>query len=283
MLGKFARLAPRYDVFHFHFALSFLPEAFGNVDARLLRRLGKCVVVEFWGNDVHLASVDAQRNPYFRNACDVDEELSRKRLERWAEITDGHVIVSDNYFDPFLQPYFSHIHVVRQRVDTRQLAPSYPRADVAEPHLVHAPTDTSVKGTRYIRDAVQSLRARGFRFEYTEVIGMPQSQALSIYRQADLIIDQLRIGTPGVLAAEAMSLGKPVVCYTLPELVPTFPEGFPIINANPDTIETVLEEWLQRPEDRHRLGLQSREYAERVHDCRIVASRLVQAYQSARQ
>lgn len=144
---------------------------------------------------------------------------------------------------------------------------------------MHIPSQMAFKGTDAIRNAVERLQDRGVRFEYLELSGVSHEQALAACRRADLVVDQVRGGSHGVFAVEAMALGKPVICYILPELLPTYPEGFPIINANPDTLEAVLEAWLQLPEERHRRGVQSREYAERVHDISVVARRLVEVYE----
>lgn len=278
MLWKAVSTAGRFDVYHYHYALSLLPEGCGFADARVNRRLGKVVAVEFWGSDVRMPGVEAERNPYYVNSYAEDDRRSRERMRRWAEITGGHVIIVDHYFDAFMEPYFPHIHVVGQRVDTRRLQPSYPSPEARLPVVVHAPSQRAFKGTEHVQRAVERLKAKGLRFEYVEVHGVANEEALRIYQRADLIVDQLCGGSHGVFAVEALSLGKPVMCHILPELVPTYPEGFPIINANPHTIEAVLEDWLQRPEDRYRLGVQGREYAERVHDHRVVAARLVDVY-----
>jgi hypothetical protein len=267
------------DIFHFHYAKTLLPDRLGFADARLYRRRGKGVFMEVWGSDVRAPSIDAERNRFYVNSYGEDDRTSRQRLQRWAEITEGHVIASDHFFDVFLRPHFEHIHIVRQRVDTRHILPVYPDPSVRLPRVVHAPSQKAFKGTRYVNKAVESLRRRGLAFEYVEVHGVAHEEARSLYAQADLIIDQLCAGGHGVFAVEAMSLGKPVICYTLPDLVSTYPEGFPLINANPETVEAVLEEWIQRPEDRHRLGRQARAYAERVHDCRVVARRIVDVYE----
>lgn len=275
LIGKFIG---EYELFHFHFAHSFLPEKLRYLDARLLKRLGRRVMAEFWGSDVRLPSIEARRNPYFENSYNEDETQNRKRLARWADITQGRVIVSDHYFDIFLEPFFPHIHVVGQRVDTKLLAPNFPDPEKRAPLVVHAPSQKAFKGSEQVQRAVDSLKAKGMRFDYREVFGVSHGEAMQIYREADLIVDQIKGGSHGVFAVEAMSLGKPVICYILPELVPTYPEGFPIINANPETLESILEEWLQRPQDRYHLGVRSREYAERVHDCRVVAAKLIDVY-----
>lgn len=275
-----ARFAVRYDVFHYHFGRSMLPERFHYLDARALRHLGKRIVIEFWGSDIRIPSIERERNPYFVNSYNEKDKVNIERLQRWSEITNGHVIISDHYFDLFLRPYFQHIHVVRQRVNLERYTPVYPDPDVTVPVVVHAPSQQAFKGTEYVRQAVERLKERGFNFRYVEVTGTNHEDAIPIYATADLVIDQVCAGAHGVLAVEAMALGKPVVCYVMPELIQTYPEGFPIINANPETLEAVLAEWLQRPEDRHTVGIESRAYAERVHDHRRVASRLAEVYKN---
>ncbi len=120
--GALARFAATYDVFHFHTGVSFAPGALHHLDARLLRRIGRTVAVEFWGREVRLASVERSRNPYFEEV-DPKEEQKRAFLQEWADITGGRVVISDHSFDPFLKPYFPHVHVVGQRIDTRRLTP----------------------------------------------------------------------------------------------------------------------------------------------------------------
>lgn len=268
-------LLRRFDTFHFHAASSFLP---GQRDLPLLRRLGKRACVEFWGSEARLPRVEAARNPFYVNAYQEDDAANARRLERWSELTGGVAVMSDHSLHAHLLPFFPVIHVVGQRVDTRALAPAFPAPDARRPVLVHAPSQLEAKGTRFVRLAVERLRGKGLDFEYLEVHGCAQEEAVRAYRRADLVVDQLCMGSHGVFAAEAMALGKPVVCWILPELGPTYPRGFPLINANPETVEAVLEEWLQCPERRHARGVQSREYAERVHDCREVARRLLRAY-----
>jgi len=77
-----------------------------------------------------------------------------------------------------------------------------------------------------------------------------------------------------------MAFGKPVICYIQDELLDTYPDGFPIVNANPDTITAVLEELLCSPEKCFEIGMKSREYVERVHDIRVIARKLKTIYQS---
>ena len=281
------REALRHDVVHLHFGLSFLPAplppALRVSDVRFLRRLGKRVVVEFLGSDVRMPSVERARNPHYVDVEFEDDHRATALMRAWASATRGHVIVADACLDASVGRHFDHIHHVGLRVDTRRFRPTPPSATPEHaPVLVHAPSHPRIKGTEHVRRAVRELGARGVAVEYVEVQGMRQEDAPRLFARAALVVDQLCIGAHGTFAVEAMSLAKPVVCYVLPELLDAYPPDLPLITADPATITDVLAHWLapERAAERQALGLASRDYAEREHDVRVVARRLLEVYRS---
>jgi hypothetical protein len=271
--------ARHHDIFHFYFGLSFLRPALRLLDAWALRRAGKRVVVEFLGSDARMPSVEARRNPYYVRTAVEDDDQAVARMRRWAQVTDGHVIVGDHQLDPFLLPHFDHVHYVGQRVDTRRLTPRPPRRGARRPVVVHAPSHLAVKGTVHIRRAIDELRAAGVPLEYVELHGTSHAEVLRQCERADLVVDQLCSGAHGVFAVEAMSLAKPVICNLLQEQRTTLP-GCPIIDATPDSITEVLSAWLDDSSDRCERGLASRAYVEANYDVRVVADRLLEVYDS---
>ncbi len=272
----FFQTSENFDVFHYYFANTLLPLM---LDARYQKWRGKRIVTEFFGSDVRLPETEARRNPYYVNSYRESETVNRKRLKAWADLTGGEVIILDHCFNQFLEPYFDTIHVVGQRIDCSRYTPYYPDPQVKRPRVLHAPSQQAFKGTVHIERAVDNLKSKGLNFDYIRVSGMAHKDAMDLYKTADLVIDQLCGGSHGVFACEAMALGKPVICYILPELIADYPEGFPIINANPDTIESVLEDWIRSPVKLHEVGVQSRAYAERVHDVHRIARDLIRIYQ----
>ena len=266
-----------HDLIHFYFGQSFLPR---QLDAPWLPRLGKRVVIEFLGSDVRMPSVETRRNPHYVRIEMEDDDRATRLMRLWSKVTQGHVIVGDHSLDACLAPHFPRIHVVGSRVDMRQLVPAPPDPRTQRMRVIHSPTHHAAKGTEFVRRATAELVDSGTPIDYVEVEGLSHSQALEVYRSADLIVDQLCSGGYGVFAAEAMSLAKPVVCYLLPEIEATYPPDMPIINANPATLKEVLAEWMDRPRERHERGLASRAYAERVHDHRVVARRLLDVYET---
>ena len=283
--GRFAKTRTllaavrHHDVFHFYFGLSFLRPELRLLDARALRRMGKRVVVEFLGSDARMPSLERRRNRHYVRNPGEDDEVASERMRRWAEITEGHVIVGDHQLDPFLTRHFSRIHYVGQRVDTRRLTPRPPPRSAQRPVVVHAPSNRAIKGTVHVREAIEALRAAGVSLEYVEIHATSHQETLRQCERADIVVDQLCSGAHGVFAVEAMALGKPVICNMLPEYEATLP-GCPIINADPNSIADVLREWLDSSRDRHAHGLASRAYVEAKYDIRIVADRLLDVYES---
>jgi hypothetical protein len=280
-ITRLAYLVPqllRCDVLHLYSGQSMFLGRMAKADARFLRWRGRRVVMEFSGTDARLPSVASAASPFYVPPDTYDEDRTNRALADWAEISSGHVVVADHNLDVELQRHFGTVHVIGLRVDTRSFIPVPPSAEASRPVLVHAPSNPRIKGTVYVREAVERLRTAGLDLEYVEVTGMSHAEAKAQYRRADLVVDQLCIGAHGVLTLEAMSLAKPVVCYVRPNLVEKYPQDLPVINASPETLLSVLGDWLQRPADRRERGIASRLYAEREHDVSVVAGRLLDVY-----
>lgn len=265
-----------FDIFHYHKS-PFWPKGY---DINYLVKKNKKFFIEFWGSDIRLHELEKARNPFFVSDNATNQQRKLDRLKFWSDHTD-QVIMSDNSADIFLKPYFGKIHIVRQRINTSAYQPVYPDPENRTPKIMHAPSVKSTKGTEYIEKALDNLRNKGVQFEYILVHGLSHTEAMKQYSQADIIVDQLLMGSHGVFAVEAMALGKPVITYIHDELLPTYPDGFPIVNANPNTIEQALERLITSPGERHSIGKQGRLYAEQVHDYREVARRLQKIYEQS--
>src|SRR5262249_41606969 len=169
-------------------------------------------------------------------------------------------------------------------VDPREwgYVPPPPASDDG-PLVLHAPTHRGVKGTRFVLDAVEKLKAEGVKFRFQLVEGLPRVVARRLFEQADLLIDQLWLGWYGGLSVELMALGRPVICNIREDGLKFLPHGMagelPIIRAEPETLATVLRELLTtRRSDLVRRGEESRRYVEKWHDPREVARGLLADY-----
>jgi len=126
----------------------------------------------------------------------------------------------------------------------------------------------NVKGSPFIRVAVERLRSEGHDVEFM-FLSDKNSRDMRFYQvQADIIVEQLRAGWWGSTGVETMALGKPVVCYLRTEwkdfFLRKFPEyqDLPIVEASVDNIYEVLKQLLDDPEQRAKYGERSRKFAE---------------------
>jgi len=172
-----------------------------------------------------------------------------------------------------------HILPIAIDLDKFEPMPEDPetRADGRKLLILHAPTNPEFKGTKPIEEAVRKLRGK-YDFDYRRIEKMNHEEAIRLYRDADLIIDQIFCGSYGLLCVEAMALSKPVITYIREDLVPTFPPELPVWNANPDTIEEKLAELIEHAELRRELGLRGRAYAEKHHAKEVVVDQLLEIY-----
>src|SRR5262245_56179011 len=152
------------------------------------------------------------------------------------------------------------------------------------PLIVHAPSHRAAKGTRFILQAIDRLTAEGVALDFLLVENLPNQEARQAYERADLVIDQLLAGWYGGFAVEAMALAKPVICYIREGDLGCIPAemkaDLPLINATPDSIYSVLKEWVTtRRAELHERGRASRKYVERWHDATRIAAKLIRDYQ----
>lgn len=255
------------------------------VENRLLRT--KVIAVTFQGDDARqgdrclenyeLSIAHAAYGTYYTQDQD---ELNRARVRRFGEVADLIYALNPDLLRvlPPRAKFLPYAHLRPQ--EWKQII----KAPEAKPVIVHAPSNRTAKGTQEIINAVSKLQAEGVKCELVLVEQTANADAMEIYRRADLIIDQLLAGWYGGFAVEAMALGKPVVCYIRQEDLQFVPirmaQTLPIINATPDSIYSVLKQWLMvKRNELPERGHLSRDYIEEWHDPEIIARGLASDYQ----
>ncbi len=145
--------------------------------------------------------------------------------------------------------------------------------------IVHASNHRMFKGTRFLIEAVEQLRAEGEPVELVLVERMSNSQALETYRRADIIFDQCLMGNIGYFALEGMALGKPVMCFVRhPDRYLLQPDECPIINTHLSTLKEDIRGLLRRRSELPAIGRRSRVYIEKYFTLSAFAERLGAAY-----
>lgn len=262
-----------FDLFHFHYMLTPILDF---RDLAMIEAAGKPSVMHHWGSDVRKPSMAKMNNPYVNmDNCPTDEEI-HERLEKVSKYIST-ALVQDYEVLPYVEPYYKQVHIIPVAIETAKFTPAYPRLDEYSPLVVHAPTQPQYKGTAAVERAIGMLQ-KEIPFRYQRIEKMSHKQAKEVYRQADIIIDQILVGSFGILAVESMAFGKPVIAYVREDLVGKY-DGLPICSANPDTLYDVLKPLLLSAELRNLKGREGRAYVEKYHDSRIVGAQVINIYE----
>jgi glycosyltransferase involved in cell wall biosynthesis len=242
-----ARLLPHTDVFHFYFGLTLVPRS---VQFPILAALRKKSVLHYLGSDIR------GRTP---------SELAYGK-KAGAQIVGSHDAIR----------WVPEAHVIPPGIDLSRIEPA-PPSDRPRPVIVHAPSSRGKKGTEHVIAACEGLDAT-----LRIVEGLHHDEAFALYRDADIVVDQLNAGWYGLFAIECMALGKPVVTFLHDEAVRRTEEAFattvPVISATAATLRERLRPLVADAGERRRIGAASRAYVERVHDVERIADRLLDVY-----
>ena len=245
----FLRLLPRYDVFHFYSSVTLVPKS---VQFRILHALGKKGVYQYLGSDIRGKT---REQLAYGLAADA-EIVSSYDAIRW--VPDADVILPG--------------------IEVAKIAPAIPSADTKRPVILHAPSSRRRKGTESVVAAVEGLDA-----DLRIVEGLTHDEAFELYREADIVVDQLNAGWYGVFAIECLALGKPVVTFLHDEAVRRTEEAYgvevPLVSATHETLREQLRPLVDDAALRHRIGAASRAYAERLHDIDAIAGELEALYE----
>lgn len=276
----------RYDIFHFFCDRGILAPVdrmgINPKELALLNRAGKLLFTYTYGADVRTQETTKALGHYNLCmscpapgvSCICDEQTGKANIEQIRE----HATAMNAMGDMLAYvPGSRNMHY--WPIDLEKIAYVGVRKDWGKPlRIAHVPNHTHFKGTSYLDDAVQRLRDEGHEIELLRAQAVPNERVLEIYAQADLVADQFIAGFHGYAALEAMSLGKPVLCYLRNTDMMLAPESCPIINVNPDSLYDILKQILTGGMDLIEIGLCSRHYVEAHYSMYAVASRLGDMY-----
>lgn len=209
-----------YDVFHGMFGVNFVHNSMKRWQAK-----GKKFFATFNGCDIRSPVFMREKNLATTvcnhcqalKVCGHDDKLNNARfllenadeifcdLGVW-EVMEPLAEKAGRMLIPYPQPLDLSMYPMREGFVNHKGTPEDPF------QIVHAPSDRSKKGTSFIVNAVEELRADGVNVQLNIVEGS-HGQVRQAILQADLAIDQLLVGWYGTFAVECMALGVPTLCY----------------------------------------------------------------------
>lgn len=236
---------------------------FGRRELRLVRMLGKKVIVVFFGSEVRPSYLDGVETAASIPARDRFAQLDREKRRRIRQL-EGHAtaIICHPPMAQFLRrPYVAWLDI---GIPTLPVEAASPQSRLAV-RILHAPSHAGAKGTDVVRDAVARLTDAGMEIDYAELQSAKNDRVRDALLDADLVIDQLYSDTPmAVLASEAAAAGKAAVVGALDWewiLADRHPESIPpTVRCTPETFESTLRELVGSRASRESAGRTAREF-----------------------
>lgn len=266
----------RFSLVHYHASHFLRGNKHHVLEGPYLKSLHVPMIVSFAGSDARILAKAAARNPYFyRNVDPVHDAAIEKYLTSISR--NIRFAATDCEMVEYVAPYFEHVFTFRQPINLEEITYNVPRHD-RPPVLLHVPTDTEVKGTSHIIAAVERLQVEGHLCEFRIKRKLTQSELYREIEDCDIYVDELRCGSYGVTATEAMAAGKATVSFIRPDLVNKYPSDLPIVNANPESIYEILRRLVTDADFRIQRSEAGRRYVEKYHDSLVVAHEMLDVY-----
>ena len=244
-------------------------------DLQQLKKLGKKVIILFCGSDIRWYDACNQEFDQYQFArldygSEHDYEISglKRRLTRLrtAEKFADFVFSRLDQSQLSLRPYYRY----HMWVDSNRISPKKIQRK-ERPLIVHAPSNRKVKGTQKILETLNKLSSEGFEFELKLLEQIPNNEAIKLYENSDIVIDQIVIPGTGKLSSEAMAAGNVVLSHMAYDSYPqNNPKSCPVIDVNHNTIYNELRALLGDYDKRVMLSKQGPEFVKQYLDTRIL-------------
>lgn len=264
-----------------------MPVYTSGADLKYAKKLGKKIFVEWAGSDIRTPEYLKSINTYYKQAFEngyeyasfESEEQSYKNQLKFARYNAIPLLGAE--MSLFLnKKLFKAFILLYQRINCFDFKPKFPSIQNKRPLLVHSPSAKVAKGSFKIDEVIKELQKK-YELEYILLHNMPREEVLQYIQKCDIFVDQIILGSYGMAAIEAMSFGKPVICYLMPQVFENgLSESCPIVNANPDNLYEKLEDLLKDATKRNEIGKQSRDFVEQYHDVNKISEQLLTIYKS---
>lgn len=269
-------------------------------DVPALDRAGVSHAVLYHGSEIRDLREHAERYPhspfhggwddYLRTVQSIVDK-NRADLEVYAA-AGGRVLVSTpDLLDSVPGATWLPLVVDVDRFATAAQETGIVPLERERPVVLHAPSNPRLKGTDVVEEVLGRLERAGL-VEYRRVRGVPHEQMAGFVAGADVVVDQLVLGNPGVLLAEAQAAGRVVVSHLAPSVRARMDEadaelravdgavdgsavddgGVPVVEADAESFEAVMRGLLTGRAAAQEVAARGPAWVRRHHDGRRAAA-----------
>ena len=276
-LMAFLHLIRHASVVHIPATGSFLGHyRLWNREAGFFRRAGIKTVLLPFGGDYYCYSYvqdPCVRHGLLANYPDLarNESGTKARLTYWQESADavlsGFMVDAMGRWDVTTFCFF--------HIDSSLWQPkrSYSQADGRNGavRVIHTPNHRGFKGTEFLLDSVEKLKAEGLKLELTLLERLPNSEVRRLMGESDILAEQFIATAYAMSGIEGMATGIPVMAnldseyYTGVYRRCSFLNECPILSTSPETLTDNLRLLVTRPDLREALGRAGRLYVDKYH------------------
>lgn len=267
--------APKYDIIHYH-STCILPRELYLFEGLFLKAVNVKTVITFGGGDARVVSEARRLNKFFYRKPDAFRDFIIKwRWFGWNKLVN--VSLADPELNVTQYNRIRRKEIFPQPFDLDRIPTDTEKS--ANLVFMHIPTEPWVKGTDQI-DRVMSEISAAKGVDYVRMRNLEQSEFYRQLSKCDVYIDELKCGSHGMTAVEAMAMGKVVISYIREDLLAEFPPELPIYNCNPENFSDRMWSLAENEELIRELQAASAAYGQKYHDAEKVAAKCVEIYRS---
>ena len=226
-------LSNRYDTFIYLWSTGFILNR--KYDYYFLNKRSKKIVSIFVGDDIRspiklrkiLQDIQedgfiepyGKQNPYYlSNSYDNKKIRIAKLSDKYSDVHFSYPIDQASYLERKQYPT-PYIYLKKDLYFSEKKF-----LNVKKYKLIHAPSNTFIKGTNFVRKAINSLRDQGYDFEYKELKNVDNKTLIQELRTSHIVLNQFYAFVPGMLGIEAMASHCAVLMSADPRIEKNLPQ-----------------------------------------------------------
>ena len=284
----FSEVKNKYDIFHFNYGSSLLD--FQKLGLFLLElpyyNKNKKIIFTYNGSDsrgVHpleyWSNLPKPKKTFYSK---IVLEIKKRKIKKVSKYAD-HIFAlnpdllrylpKEATFLPYTIANWESIQPIKRKINKTI-------------RIVHSPTSRDFKGSQFIIDSLSVLKKKYNNIEVKIIENIPHKEALQLYKEADLVIDQVLIGWYGAFGVEVMKMGIPLAVYIREDDLKFIPKEMAedlkksIINITPFNIVEILSKYMENTELFQEKSKQGKNYVQRWHNPLYVADLVKSVYEN---
>lgn len=272
----------RFNVFIFPGSGSF----FKFKELFILKLLNKRIIVVYLGSDARPAYLSGKHLDDLSVSYDAvaaqKEVLKQisciRKVEKYADVIVNHTATGQ-----FFKRDFIRLNVLGMPIDRAEIQSKINNQNKTI-RILHAPSRPFAKGSFYFRQVIEELRVEGYKIDFVELTGVPNSKVMNELAICDIVLDELYSDVPmAMFATEAALFSKPVIVggyyadlYKIDNPSIEIP---PSLYVLPSEIKEAIRKLIDDLDFRLALGKRANAYVNKYWNVKVVAQNYLRLIQ----